>query len=138
MVITFVCMSLMNEKEAFSKRLARLLNDAGIDTASPTHIAHEFNRRYPGKAISVQGVRKWLNGEAIPAPDKIRTLSKWLKASPHWLHYGEEKPAQALMAEQARAEYQLAALPKDFERLSLDHKLMVCEIVHGLLRLEKR
>jgi hypothetical protein len=131
-------MSLMNEKEAFSKRLARLLNDAGIGTASPTRIAYEFNRRYPGKSISVQGVRKWLGGEAIPTPDKIRTLSKWLKASPHWLHYGEEKPAQALMAEQARAEYQLAALPKDFERLSTDHKLMVCEIVHGLLRLEKR
>jgi len=67
-------MSLMNEKEAFSKRLTQLLNDAGIGTASPTRVTHEFNRRYPGKSISVQGVRKWLGGEAIPAPDKIRTL----------------------------------------------------------------
>jgi len=65
-------------------------------------------------------------------------LSKWLKASPHWLHYGEEEPATALTVEEMRAEYRLAALPKDFDRLSLDHKLMVCEIVHGLLRLEKR
>ena len=131
-------MSMMNEKEAFSKRLARLLNDAGIGTASPTRIAREFNRRYPGKSITVQGVRKWLSGEAIPAPDKIRTMSKWLKASPHWLHYGEEEPATALTAEEARAEYQITALPKDFDLLSLDHKLLVCEIVQGLLRLEKR
>ena len=117
-VITFVRMSLMNEKEAFSKCLARLLNDAGVGTASPTHIAHEFNRRYLGKSISVQGVRKWLSGEAIPAPDKIRTLSKWLKASPYWLHYGEDKPVQTLTAEEAPAEQRLAILPKDFERLS--------------------
>lgn len=131
-------MSLMNEKEAFSERLTRLLNDADIGTASPTHIAQEFNRRYPGKAITAQGVRKWLSGEAIPAPDKIRTLSNWLKASPHWLHYGEEKATTTLVAEEQRAKYRITALPKDFERLSQDHKLMVCEIIHGLLRLEKR
>ena len=128
----------MNEKEAFSERLARLLDDAGVGTSSPTYVAQEFNRRYAGKPVSVQGVRKWLGGEAIPAPDKIRTLSKWLRVSPYWLHYGEENPAPALTAEEVRAEYRLAALPKDFERLSTDHKLMVCEVVHGLLRLEKR
>lgn len=137
-MISFASMSLMNEKEAFSKRLARLLNDAGVGTTSPTHIAHEFNRRYSGKSISVQGVRKWLSGEAIPVPDKIRTLSKWLKASPHWLHYGEDKPTQTLTAEEARAEQRLTTLPKDFDRLSADHKLMVCEVIHGLLRLQKR
>lgn len=128
----------MKEKEAFSRRLARLLKDAGIGTASPTLIAHEFNRRHPGKPITVQGVRKWLSGEAIPAPDKIRTLSRWLKASPHWLHYGEGEPATTLTAEETRAAYQIAAFPKDFDRLSLDHKLMVCEIVQGLLRITKR
>lgn len=137
-MITFAYMSLTKEKEAFSKRLARLLNDAGIGTASPTHIAHEFNRRYPGKPVTVQGVRKWLCGDAIPAPDKIRTLSQWLKASPHWLHYGEDEPAAVLTAKEARAEYQIAAFPKDFDRLSTDHKLMVCEIIQGLLRINKR
>ena len=38
-------MSLMDEKEAFSKRLTRLLDDAGIGIASPTEVAREFNRR---------------------------------------------------------------------------------------------
>ena len=135
-------MSLMNEKEAFGNRLTRLLNDAGVGTASPTHVAREFNRRYLDKPVTVQAVRKWLNGEAIPAGDKIRTLAKWLKASPHWLHYGEnEKSAAALKAVEERSTYEedaLITLPEDFQRLTPRHKMVVCEIVHALLRAEKR
>ena len=135
-------MSLMNEKEAFGKRLARLLNDAGIGIASPTHVAREFNRRYLGKPVTTQAVRKWLNGESIPAGDKIRTLAKWLKASPHWLHYGEgEKSTGVLKVEEERSIYEeeaAATLPEDFQRLTSKHKTMVCEIVHALLRAEKR
>ena len=135
-------MSLMNEKEAFGKRLTRLLNDAGIGIASPTHVAREFNRRYLGKPVTVQAIRKWLNGEAIPAGDKIRTLAKWLKASPHWLHYGEgEKSMGALKAEEERSVYgeeAVVTLPEDFQRLTPRHKTMVCEIVRALLRAEKR
>ena len=135
-------MSLMNEKEAFGNRLTRLLNDAGIGTSSPTHVAREFNRRYLDKPVTAQAVRKWLNGEAIPAGDKIRTLAKWLKASPHWLHYGEgEKSMGALKAEEERSVYgeeAVVTLPEDFQRLTPRHKTMVCEIVHALLRAEKR
>lgn len=135
-------MSLMNEKEAFGKRLTRLLNDAGVGIASPTLVAREFNRRYPGKSVTTQAVRKWLNGEAIPAGDKIRALAKWLKASPHWLHYGEnEKSAVTLKVEEERGIYgedALITLPEDFQRLAPRHKTMVCEIVHALLRVEKR
>jgi hypothetical protein len=113
-------MSLMNEKEAFGKRLTRLLNDAGIGIASPTHVAREFNRRYLGRPVTTQAVRKWLNGEAIPAGDKIRVLAKWLKASPHWLHYGEnEKTAAGLKVEEEQSAYgeDAVTLPEDFQRL---------------------
>ena len=135
-------MSLMNEKEAFGNRLVRLLNDAGIGIASPTHVAREFNRRYLEKPVTTQAVRKWLNGEAIPAGDKIRTLAKWLKVSPHWLHYGEgEKSTGVLKAEEKRSVYgedAVVTLPEDFQRLTPRHKVMVCEIVRALLRAEKR
>ena len=134
-------MSLINEKVAFAKRLTGLLNNAGIGTASPTHVAREFNRRYMGKSVTAQAVRNWINGEAIPAGDKIRTLAKWLKASPHWLHYGEnEKNAVALKAEEERNAYgedALVTLPEDFQLLAPRHKTMVCEIVNALLRAEK-
>lgn len=129
-------MSLIHEKEAYSKRLTRLLNDAGIGIASPTLVAREFNRRYPGKPVTAQAVRKWLNGEAIPAGDKIRVLAKWLKASPHWLHYGEsEKNTAGLKVEEKKAVYgdeTIAALLENFQHLSSKQKLMVCEIVHAL------
>lgn len=129
-------MSLMNEKEAFSKRLTRLLNDAVIGIASPTLVAREFNRRYPGKPVTTQAVRKWINGEAIPAEDKIRILAKWLKTSPHWLHYGEsEIYAVGLKVEEERGVYgdkTIAILLEDFQRLAPKQKIMVCEIVHAL------
>lgn len=132
----------MNEKEAFSKRLVLLLNNAGIGAVSPTHVAREFNRRYLGEPITTQAVRKWLSGEALPSSDKIRALAKWLKVSPHWLHYGEdEKTAGAPKIEEERSHYgenAIATLPEDFLRLSPQHKTMVCEIVHALLRLEKQ
>jgi hypothetical protein len=135
-------MSLTNEKEAFGKRLTRLLNDAGIGVASPTLVAREFNRRYPGNPVTTQAVRKWLNGEAIPAGDKIRILAKWLKVSPHWLHYAEgEKSAGVLKVEEERSVYGeevFSTLPEDFQRLSPKHKMMVYEMVRALLRADKR
>ena len=130
----------MTEKEAFSKRLSRLLQDNGIAAPSPTHIAHEFNRRYSGRPVSVQAVRKWLSGDAIPASDKIRTLSMWLKASPHWLHYGEPGKTEAvvLAAEQPRAAYNKLPpanlLLRDFQRLTPHQRGIVAEIVQALLR----
>lgn len=135
-------MTLTNEKVAFGKRLSRLLNEAGIGISSPTNVAREFNRRYTGEPITAQAVRKWIDGESISAGDKIRTLAKWLKASPHWLHYGEsEKNTGVLKVEEERASYgpeTIATLPDDYQRLSLKHKIMVNEIVHALLRAEKR
>jgi len=132
----------MNEKEAFSKRLVRLLNGAGTGAASPTQVAREFNRRYLGEPVTTQAVRKWLSGEALPSSDKIRALAKWLKVSPHWLHYGEdEKKAGTLKVEEEQSHYgevAIATLPEDFQRLTPQHKTMVCEIVHALLRLEKQ
>jgi hypothetical protein len=135
-------MSLMNEKGAFGKRLTRLLSEAGIGTASPTNVAREFNRRYLGPPVTAQAVRKWMNGDAIPAGDKIRTLSKWLKTSPHWLHYGEsESSATVMKLEESHGTYEeeaTATLPEDYDRLTPKHKIMVCEIVQALLLTQKR
>ncbi len=131
----------MNEKGAFGKRLTRLLNEAGIGTASPTNVAREFNRRYLGPPVTTQAVRKWINGDSIPAGDKIRTLAKWLKTSPHWLHYGEsENGSTVLKLEESRGTYDEAAatLPEDYERLTPKHKVMVCEMVQALLLAQKR
>ncbi|MDX8399739.1 MAG: hypothetical protein R8K20_05775 [Gallionellaceae bacterium] len=131
----------MNEKEAFGKRLTRLLNDAGIGSTSPTNVAREFNRRYMGNPVTSQAVRKWISGESIPVVDKVRTLAKWLKASPHWLHYGEDQISSAILKAEEDCisceQDAIASLPEDFQRLSPRHKVMVCEIVRAMLRMDK-
>jgi transcriptional regulator with XRE-family HTH domain len=76
-------------RDEFSKRLRKAFQDKGISTDSPTWLAGEFSENYPGRRVTQQAVRKWLNGEAIPSHDKIRALAEWLGVSPHWLHYGE-------------------------------------------------
>jgi hypothetical protein len=134
-------MSLANEKVAFGKRLTGLLNDAGVGIASATHVANEFNRRYVGKSVTAQAVRNWINGEAMPTADKIRVLAKWLKASPHWLHYGEKEKHTGVLKEEEVGDYEedaIATLPENFKRLTPKHKVMVCEIIHALLQSEKK
>ncbi len=77
------------EREAFSQRLREALLRAGDDGASPTRLAREFNRRYPGRPITLHAARKWLQAEAIPAQDKVRVLAEWLGVSAEWLRFGE-------------------------------------------------
>ncbi|HLY96414.1 MAG TPA: hypothetical protein VKO66_04295, partial [Sideroxyarcus sp.] len=80
--------------------------------------------------------------DSIPAGDKIRTLAKWLKTSPLWLHYGEgESSSTVLKLEESRGTYDdeaVATLPEDYERLTPRHKIMVCEMVQALLLTQKR
>ncbi|MBI4937250.1 MAG: hypothetical protein HY846_03370 [Nitrosomonadales bacterium] len=57
------------------------------------------------------------------------------------LYGGNEKSAGVLKIEEERSTYgedALTNLPEDFQRLTPRHKMMVCEIVHALLRAERR
>lgn len=77
------------EREAFTARLKQALGRIGDDGSSPTRLAREFNRRYPGAPVTLHASRKWLNGEALPAQDKLRVLAEWLAVTPEWLRFGD-------------------------------------------------
>ncbi len=79
----------MNETTEFSERLKRAMADAGYPVR-PIVLEREFNTRYWGRPISVQAVRRWLNGEAIPAQDKLQVLADWLQVEPQILRFGGE------------------------------------------------
>ena len=82
------------EREAFSQRLREALGRIGDDGSSPSRVAREFNRRYPGRPVTLHAARKWLQGEALPAQDKVRVLAQWLGVSAEWLRFGDGgKPA---------------------------------------------
>ena len=137
----FRAMALMDEKQAFSKRLKETLRKAGVDPGSYAHIAREFNLRYAGDPVSTQAVRKWLTNAALPSQDKIRTLAQWLDVGVHWLRFGDPERKQ----DRAQIGTRQDAVPyraeptwvaRKFDTLEDNHKRMVIEIVHALLRLE--
>ena len=77
----------MDEKVEFSERLKQAMMDAGYPVR-PVVLEREFNTRYWGRPVSVQAVRRWLNGEAIPAQDKLQVLAAWLKVAQQILRFG--------------------------------------------------
>ncbi len=78
----------MTEKEEFARRLREAMTQAGYPLR-PVILEREFNTRYYGKSVTLQAVRRWLRGEAIPSQDKLQVLAEWLKVEPHALRYGE-------------------------------------------------
>lgn len=67
-------------KEALKKRgLRSTTSIIGVQTAP---LAKHLG-------VSVQTIRKYLTGEAIPDLDKIMQISEFLKVSPAWLAFGE-------------------------------------------------
>jgi transcriptional regulator with XRE-family HTH domain len=78
----------MNEKEEFAKRLSDAMVGAGY-ALRPVVLEREFNTRYWGRSVTLQAVRRWLRGEAIPSQDKLQVLADWLKIEPEVLRFGE-------------------------------------------------
>ena len=78
----------MNEKVEFSERLREAMTRAGYQLR-PVVLEREFNTRYWGRSVTLQAVRRWLRGEAIPSQDKLQVLADWLKVEPEVLRFGE-------------------------------------------------
>ena len=73
----------------FARRLREAMRKAGYEPR-PSVLEREFNQRYWGKAVTLHGVRCWLQGETLPAQDKLLALAKWLAVEPQFLRYGDE------------------------------------------------
>jgi len=78
----------MDAKLEFAERLREAMQNRGYAPRSAV-LEREFNTRYWGSAVTLQGVRRWLRGEAIPSPDKMNVLAEWLKVEPEVLLFGE-------------------------------------------------
>lgn len=76
-----------DEKAEFSQRLRKAIEQAG-HSLRPVDIERAFNSRYFGRSVTMQAVRRWLRGEAIPSQEKLQVLADWLKIEPHILRYG--------------------------------------------------
>jgi hypothetical protein len=131
-------MALGDEKQGFSRRLRDSLKRAQPAADGPAALAREFNLRYEGTPVTVQAVRKWVGGKALPSQDKVRALALWLEVSPHWLRYGEGEGGTARTLRQEPAAYRADPgwVSKKYDALNDSHKKMIAELIVALLRLE--
>jgi transcriptional regulator with XRE-family HTH domain len=128
------------EKVQFSERLLQALSGAGVSATSPTAVARKFNLLYPDTPVSVQAVRRWLEGTAIPSQDKLVVLAAWLRVSPEWLRFGDSPRSSARSNNKTVREtprhYDSGTLATLIELLSEEHRQMIARIVTALLESE--
>ncbi|QBP77448.1 hypothetical protein E2K99_21745 [Herbaspirillum huttiense] len=133
-------MDATNEKlrVQFSERLKREFKRQGLPLTSPTNIASEFNKRYPGKKVVPQTVRKWLGAEAMPTQEKLLALAEWFEVSPQWLRFGtgvraekRENVSLEAMLNQSRPE--LAVIFEMLNQLSASNLKLAENLIQSLI-----
>lgn len=126
----------MNEAIKFSARLKESMLTAGYEFR-PVVLEREFNQRYWGNPVSVQAVRRWINGEAIPAQDRLQVLAEWLNVDPHWLRFGEKLSGSV---QQQRKRWDTKMTPQEreivevFMSLTQEKRKIVSEIIYALAK----
>lgn len=121
----------MNDRTEFAGRLRDAMTKAGYQTR-PVVLEREFNTRYWGRSVSVQAVRRWLRGEAIPSQEKLQVLAEWLNVEPQTLRFGQDWKA-ALEAHQNRWEETVGHVEREafeaFLRLPALQRKIVYDVI---------
>ena len=120
----------------FAKRLAAAMEAAGYE-AKPSVLEREFNQRYWGKPITLQGVRRWLRGEVIPTHSKIVTLADWLHVTPQELGFGKEVEERVQKARKHWDEgigYQEREIFEAFLKLPIPQRKIIREVILAFSR----
>jgi len=117
-------------KTEFAERLAAAMQAAGYEP-KPAVLEREFNQRYWGKSVTLQGVRRWLRGEVIPPHDKLRTLAEWLNVPPQELGFGDlsEKIERRRKSWEESIGYQERQIFEAFLALPSEQKKIVREVI---------
>lgn len=122
----------MDEKTEFSNRLKQAIQDAGYQLR-PTILEREFNTRYWGRPVTVQAVRRWLRGEAIPSQEKLQVLADWLKIEPHALRFGEQA-AESIRAKRKQWEEALDFQEREtierYLNLPIEQRKLIREVIN--------
>ena len=121
----------MNEKAEFAQRLTDAMTRAGY-ALRPVVLEREFNTRYWGRSVTLQAVRRWLRGEAIPSQEKLQVLADWLKVEPHVLRFGEQV-SQSIQQQKQRWDEGVGYLEREtfdaFLQLPAPQRKLIREVI---------
>ena len=81
-----------NDPSAFGARFREAVRRAGYGSIGATELADVLAAEFP-EGISIQSAHKWIAGTAVPRPERLTVLAKWLDVSEHWLRYGPDPKA---------------------------------------------
>ena len=117
------------EREAFARRLIAALAAADIQ-ASATEVQRQFNALCPQQSVTTHAARKWIMGEAIPAQQRLQTLSALLKVAPNWLRFGDDY--EDIGGNRISVDEQL--LLRSFRRLPVRERQKLLELVQTMAK----
>lgn len=80
---------LANNPAAFAARFRQAMQRKGLGSLGATELAEALSGEFPD-VLSVQTTHKWINGTAVPRPERLSVLASWLDVSEHWLAYGPD------------------------------------------------
>lgn len=81
-----------NDTKAFGTRFRQAMLRKGYGQLGATELAEALVSEFP-EGLSIQTVHKWVNGTAVPRPDRLAVLARWLEVSEHWLRFGPDPKA---------------------------------------------
>lgn len=81
-----------NDPAAFGARLRQAMRRKGHGNLGATELADVLASEFPD-GLSIQSAHKWLAGTAVPRPQRLAVLAKWLDVSEHWLRFGPDPKA---------------------------------------------
>ena len=124
----------MDEKLLFAERLKAAMTAAGLEPR-PVVLERGFNTHHWGSPVTFQAVRRWLRGDSLPTQDKIETLARWLKVSPHALRFGalaEQRLREQHESWVTRLSPQDQRMIEAYSRLAVDQQKVVRDIIAAL------
>ena len=80
-------------KVSFSKRLTHSMLDRGYKSPKDQKKANT-QRLADATGVSRQMAARYLNGDAFPDTQVLRSIADWLQCDPWWLLYGKKKDHQ--------------------------------------------
>lgn len=81
-----------NDPSAFGVRFRQAMRRKGHGDLGATELADALASEFP-EGLSIQSAHKWIAGTAVPRPERLAVLAKWLDVSEHWLRFGPDPDA---------------------------------------------